>query len=103
MLFRSYHEAKIYIDQAINNLDSTQNNNTVIEHAGDIYAMNGLTEQALTYWKQSYDAGNKSDMLELKLREKRYISEESLKKKTLPAGNKAKAVLRNKKKNGKKK
>lgn len=98
-----YHEAKIYIDQAINNLDSTQNNNTVIEHAGDIYAMNGLTERALTYWKQSYDAGNKSDMLELKLREKRYISEESLKKKTLPAGNKAKAVLRNKKKNGKKK
>lgn len=98
-----YHEAKIYIDQAINNLDSTQNNNTVIEHAGDIYAMNGLTEQALKYWKQSYDAGNKSDMLELKLREKRYISEESLKKKTQPAVNKSKAVLRNKKKNGKKK
>lgn len=98
-----YHEAKIYIDQAINNLDSTQNNNTVIEHAGDIYAMNGLTEQALTYWKQSYDAGNKSDMLELKLREKRYISEESLKKKTQPAVNRPKAVLRNKKKNGKKK
>lgn len=98
-----YHEAKIYIDQAINNLDSTQNNNTVIEHAGDIYAMNGLTEQALAYWKQSYDAGNKSDMLELKLREKRYISEESLKKKTQPAVNKSKAVLRNKKKNGKKK
>ena len=34
-----YHEAKIYIDQAIANLDSTQNNNTVIEHAGDIYAI----------------------------------------------------------------
>lgn len=98
-----YHEAKIYIDQAINNLDSTQNNNTVIEHAGDIYAMNGLTEQALTYWKQSYDAGNKTDILELKLKEKRYISEESLKKKTQPAANKSKAVLRNKKKNGKKK
>lgn len=97
-----YHEAKIYIDQAINNLDSTQNNNTVIEHAGDIYSMNGLTEQALKYWKQSYDAGNKTAILEQKLKEKRYISEESLKSKAQPV-NKPGAVLKNKKKNGKKK
>lgn len=97
-----YHEAKIYIDQALNNLDSTQNNNTVIEHAGDIYSMNGLSEQALKYWKQSYDAGNKTGILELKLKEKRYISEESLKTKKQPSADKAKVVLRNKKKNGKK-
>lgn len=97
-----YHEAKIYIDQAINNLDSTQNNNTVIEHAGDIYSMNGLTGQALKFWRQSYDAGNKTDILGLKLKEKRYISEESLETKMQPSANKAKAVLRNKKKNGKK-
>lgn len=75
-----YHEAKIYIDQAVANLDSTQNNNTVIEHAGDIYAMNGLTEEAMKFWQRSYDAGNKSDAVELKLKNKRYITEEEVKR-----------------------
>lgn len=75
-----YHEAKIYIDQAVANLDSTQNNNTVIEHAGDIYAMNGMTDEAMKYWKQSYDAGNKTDAMELKLKNRRYITEEEVKR-----------------------
>ena len=77
-----YHEAKIYIDQAVGNLDSTQNNNTVIEHAGDIYAMNGMTDEAMKFWQKSYDAGNKSDAMELKLKNKRYITEEEVKKMT---------------------
>ena len=77
-----YHEAKIYIDQAVSNLDSTQNNNTVIEHAGDIYAMNGMTDEAMKYWRKSYDAGNKSDAMDLKLKNKRYITEEEVKKMT---------------------
>ena len=75
-----YHEAKIYIDQAVANLDSTQNNNAVIEHAGDIYAMNGMTDEAMKYWKQSYDAGNKTDALELKMKNRRYITEEEVKR-----------------------
>lgn len=99
-----YHEAKIYIDQAVANLDSTQNNNTVIEHAGDIYAMNGLTEEAMKFWQRSYDAGNKSDAVELKLKNKRYITEEEVKRLLNPYstkkwGDKKKVVRkRNKKK-----
>lgn len=99
-----YHEAKIYIDQAVANLDSTQNNNTVIEHAGDIYAMNGLTEEAMKFWQRSYDAGNKSDAVELKLKNKRYITEEEVKRLLNPYstkkwGDKKKVVgKRNKKK-----
>lgn len=99
-----YHEAKIYIDQAVANLDSTQNNNTVIEHAGDIYAMNGLTEEAMKFWQKSYDAGNKSDAVELKLKNKRYITEEEVKRlmnsySTKKWGDKKKVVRkRNKKK-----
>ena len=99
-----YHEAKIYIDQAVANLDSTQNNNTVIEHAGDIYAMNGLTEEAMKFWQRSYDAGNKSDAVELKLKNKRYITEEEVKRllnsySTKKWGDKKKVVgKRNKKK-----
>lgn len=99
-----YHEAKIYIDQAVANLDSTQNNNTVIEHAGDIYAMNGLTDEAMKFWQRSYDAGNKSDAVELKLKNKRYITEEEVKRLLNPYstkkwGDKKKVVRkRNKKK-----
>ena len=97
-----YHEAKIYIDQAVANLDSTQNNNAVIEHAGDIYAMNGMTDEAMKYWKQSYDAGNKTDALELKMKNRRYITEEEVKRMMNPSSTKKVIRKISKKKNGKK-
>lgn len=97
-----YHEAKIYIDQAIANMDSTQNNNTVIEHAGDIYAMNGLTDEAVRFWKQSFDAGNKSDAVNMKIKEKRYITEQEVLKMTNALNTRKTGLVRkNKKKNGK--
>lgn len=100
-----YQESKIYIDQAINNLDSTENNNTVLEHVGDIYAMNGMTDQAVEYWQKSYDAGNKTSVIQQKIKQKRYIPEEEFNKSVAsflePL---VKNVNRkNKKKNGKKK
>ena len=105
ILFREerYNEAKIYIDQTIQNLDTAENNNTVLEHAGDIYAMNGLTDDALKYWQQSYDAGNKTEGLELKIKNKRYITEDEIKKmlgKGQQPATKPQAIKR---KNGKKK
>lgn len=99
-----YREAKIYIDQAIANLDSTQNNNTVIEHAGDIYAMNGLTEEAMKFWKKSYDAGNKSDAIEQKLKQRKYLTPETIEKMTNLSFTEKKGMTRKYKgKNGKKK
>lgn len=77
-----YHEAKIYMDQAIANMDSTDTSNVVLEHAGDIYAMNGLTDEAMKYWKKSYDGGNKTDAMEQKLKYKKYIPEEKAEKMT---------------------
>lgn len=77
-----YHEAKIYMDQAIANMDSTDTSNVVLEHAGDIYAMNGMAEEAMKYWKKSYDGGNKTDAMELKLKYKKYIPEEKARKMT---------------------
>ena len=71
-----YAEAKTYIDQALKNRDSTENNSTVLEHAGDIYAMNGITDQSVDYWKQSLDEGNESAALKWKIENKQYISEE---------------------------
>lgn len=70
-----YAEAKNYIDQTLMYMDSTSVNNTLYEHAGDIYAMNGLTDEALSYWKQAYEGGDKSDIMEWKIQNKRYISE----------------------------
>ena len=75
-----YGEAKVYIDQALQNLDTLENNNAVLEHAGDIYAMNGLSDEALKFWQKSYDGGNKTEGLALKIENKRYITEEEIKK-----------------------
>jgi tetratricopeptide (TPR) repeat protein len=46
-----YTEAKIYIDQALANGGDLSS--VVVEHAGDIYYLNGDREQALTYWQQA--------------------------------------------------
>ena len=96
-----YHEAKIYIDQTLQNLDTAANNSTVLEHAGDIYAMNGLTADALKYWQQAYEAGDKTEGLELKIQNKRYITEDEIKKmlgKKQQAIAKPKAIKKNEKK-----
>jgi tetratricopeptide (TPR) repeat protein len=66
-----YEEAKIYIDQALQN-DSTSNA-VIIEHAGDIYAMNKEIPQAVEYWKQAQKAGSDSKVLIRKIRQKKYL------------------------------
>lgn len=80
-----YADAKTYIDAALKNRDSTENNSTVLEHAGDIYAMNGMADEAVDYWKKAYDDDHKTAVLEWKIKNKQYISEEALKRKQSPA------------------
>lgn len=46
-----YVEARIYIDQAIQN--GGDKSSVVVEHCGDIYWMNGEKEKALEYWVQA--------------------------------------------------
>lgn len=53
-----YTEAKAYIDRTLENMDSTENNSTLYDHAGDIYIACGETQQALEYWKQALKAGS---------------------------------------------
>lgn len=71
-----YTEAKTYIDQALKNRDSTENNSTVLEHAGDIYAMNGMMDKSVEFWKQAYDDNHQTELLKWKIDNKQYISEE---------------------------
>lgn len=44
-----YAEARIYIDQAMQN--GGEGSSVVVEHAGDIYSLNGELEKALEYWR----------------------------------------------------
>ena len=46
-----YVEAKIYIDQAMQNGGSESS--VVVEHCGDIYYMNGERDKAVEYWLQA--------------------------------------------------
>ena len=48
---KRYTEAKIYIDQALQN-DSVLSD-VVLEHAGDIHAMNNEPESAVKYWTEA--------------------------------------------------
>ena len=72
-----YAEAKIYIDQAVAcDTDSVQSS-VIIEHAGDIYYKNGEPEKAISYWEKALESEPENrDLLERKIREKKYIKEE---------------------------
>jgi tetratricopeptide (TPR) repeat protein len=68
---KRYAEARIYIDQAIQN-DSTLNGE-VLEHAGDIYAMNGDIDAALGYWQKALAESPGNKILIRKIKRKKYL------------------------------
>lgn len=73
-----YAEAKTYMDQTLKNIDSTEVSSAIYEHAGDIYSMNGLTDEAVRFWKKAYDMDDmSSDVLGWKVINKRYISKDA--------------------------
>lgn len=79
-----YADAKIYIDQALKNRDSTVDNSTVLEHAGDIYYMNGMDDESVDFWKKAYTGENQTEVLAWKIKNRQYITEEELKKRNAP-------------------
>lgn len=79
-----YADAKTYIDQALKNRDSTADNSTVIEHAGDIYYMNGMADESVDFWKKAYTGENQTEVLAWKIKNRQYITEEELKKRNVP-------------------
>lgn len=68
---KRYAEAKIYIDETLQN-DSVPSG-VLLEHAGDIYAMNQLTDEAMEFWQRALDAGCDSKALPRKLKLRKYI------------------------------
>ena len=73
-----YAEAKNYIDQSLACCDTTSDSSTIIEHAGDIYAMNGLTDQAVAYWRQAQNGNPDSDALKVKIECRKYVTESEI-------------------------
>ena len=73
---KKYAEAKEYIDKALELIgDAEENDATIIEHAGDIYAKCGQKERAVEFWQQAAELGNPSDVLLKKLKKKKYFNE----------------------------
>lgn len=68
-----YAEAKIYIDQALQN--NSDGNTVIIEHAGDIYAQNKDLERALGFWREALAKQPDSQLLNKKIKFKKYLKE----------------------------
>ena len=66
-----YDEARIYIDDAL--LSNEEKSAGVVEHAGDIYFMTGDTEKAVELWKKAREMGIRTEEIEKKINEKKYV------------------------------
>jgi tetratricopeptide (TPR) repeat protein len=65
----NYSLAKFYIERAIDNLTKEEDPGVVLEHYGDILWMSGVDSEAkaLEVWQKSYNAGNKTEELKMKI------------------------------------
>ncbi len=62
-----YTEARAFIERTLQNMDTTSNNSTLYDHAGDICAACGDTAKALEYWRKAVGEGSDD---EAKIRKK---------------------------------
>lgn len=70
-----YSEAKIYIDQALQNKDDSVDNSVILEHAGDIYACCNDNDKALGYWQDALKGLPDKEVLIRKIKLKKYVKE----------------------------
>ena len=70
-----YSEARIYIDQALQNKDDSLDNAVILEHAGDIYACCDDSEKALAYWQDALKGAPDKEVLIRKIKLKKYVKE----------------------------
>ena len=70
-----YTEAKVYIEQALQNMDESMDNSVILEHAGDIYVQNQEIDKALEYWGTAFEKKPDNDLLDRKIKLKKYLTE----------------------------
>ena len=66
-----YAEAKIYIDQALQN--DSDSNAVITEHAGDIYIQNKEPERAVELWNEALLLDPENKILIRKIKQRKYI------------------------------
>ncbi len=86
-----YSEAKIYEDQAKDNLDEVSESGTIYDHLGDIYFKNNLLKEAVDFWKKACELDSTLRIAAWKLKNQKYISEEEFTKLTKVEANNAKS------------
>ena len=74
-LQKRYAEALPYIDQAVACDTDTLQSAVVLEHAGDIHAMNDDLPAALELWQRALDNGSDSPMILRKIKARKYIKD----------------------------
>jgi len=72
-LEEKYTEARIYIEQSLKN--GGESHSGIVEHAGDIFFVNGNLEKAMEYWQKADKMGSDSKTLKKKIKQKKYIEE----------------------------
>lgn len=72
----NYTLAKIYIESALEK-DKTQSAE-LVDHYGDILFQSGEKEKAVEQWKKAKEMGKKSDVLDRKIAEEKYIEDENV-------------------------
>ena len=71
---KKYAEAMQYINMAVDN--DTTKSAVIIEHAGDIHAVNGDTDGAVKFWQQALEAGAENGKaIRRKIKLKKYVEE----------------------------
>ncbi|MGI6223016.1 MAG: tetratricopeptide repeat protein [Prevotella sp.] len=74
---KKYDDARGFIDLALQVDTDTVDNSTLLEHAGDIYMMCGLTDEAVDFWQKALKKKKGDALLEKKIREKKvYLRKE---------------------------
>ena len=66
----NYSLAKFYIERALDNIESEKDSGVISEHYGDILWKTGDAVKALEMWKKSFESGNVTDELKLKIENK---------------------------------
>ena len=68
-----YSEARIYIDQALQNKNDSVDNSVILEHAGDIYSLCQQPDQAIAYWQDALKTAPENQVLIRKIKLKKYV------------------------------
>lgn len=70
-----YAESKMFIDRAV--AEDSVASDVILEHAGDIYALNGEMDKAVEYWIKAKEAGGTGKALIRKIKQRKYLKDDS--------------------------